>query len=349
MSINAWHQAAKDVSQGSAHAPKLDPREEHFRIPWEGELSVFLRCLAPPSLVRAHRVILYIHGATFPSALSIAHRFDGHSWRDDLNAADYHVWGLDFVGYGGSDRYAEMSESPEGRDALGRADAASRQIEAAVQFIANYHQSERVSIIAHSWGSMPTGLFAARRPELIDRLVFFAPIAQRPRQSQAPRFPAWRTVSLDEQWQRFTEDVPAGETPVLTRAHFEEWGPLYLDSDSSSRSRSPASVKVPNGPVQEIADAFAGTLAYDPAAITAPVAIIRGAWDHVVTDADANWLFDALKNSPIKRDVKISRGTHLMHLETSRYALYREAQLFLEARDQPSLWKGSAVQGSRRW
>jgi hypothetical protein len=47
--------------------------------------------------------------------------------------------------------------------------------------------------------------------------------------------------------------------------------------------------------------------------------------------------------------VKISRGTHLMHLETSRYALYREAQLFLEARDQPSLWKGSAVQGSRRW
>src|SRR5207302_5054329 len=47
-------------------------------------------------------------------------------------------------------------------------------------------------------------------------------------------------------------------------------------------------------------------------------------------------LFDALINAPIKRDVKISRGTHLMHLESSRYALYREAQLFLEGGDQPA-------------
>jgi hypothetical protein len=28
------------------------------------------------------RPVLYIHGATFPSAPSIAHRFDGWSWRD---------------------------------------------------------------------------------------------------------------------------------------------------------------------------------------------------------------------------------------------------------------------------
>jgi hypothetical protein len=48
------------------------------------------------------------------------------------------------------------------------------------------------------------------------------------------------------------------------------------------------------------------------------------------SDSDAAWLFAALSNSPVKRDVKISRATHLMHLEKSRYALYREAQTFLE-------------------
>ena len=48
------------------------------------------------------------------------------------------------------------------------------------------------------------------------------------------------------------------------------------------------------------------------------------------TDADARWLFDALSNSTVKSDVKISRATHLMHLEESRYALYRETQTFLE-------------------
>ena len=134
---------------------------------------------------------------------------------------------------------------------------------------------------------------------------------------------------------RFVEDVPLGAAPVLSKKHFKQWGPLYLDTDQESRARLPESVKVPSGPVQEIAEAQAGHLAYDPASIKAPVAILRGEWDHLVTDADAGWLFQALRNSPIKRDVKISHATHLMHLERNRYALYREAQLFLDGGDQP--------------
>jgi hypothetical protein len=52
-------------------------------------------------------------------------------------------------------------------------------------------------------------------------------------------------------------------------------------------------------------------------------------WDGVIPDQDACWLFDAFKASPIKRDIKISRGTHLMHLEAMRGALYNEANTFL--------------------
>jgi len=87
------------------------------------------------------------------------------------------VWGLDYIGYGGSDRYPEMSQFAEDRDALGRAEPASRQVEKAIEFVTDCHQQERSSVIAHSWGSMPTALCASRRPELIERIVFFAPIA----------------------------------------------------------------------------------------------------------------------------------------------------------------------------
>ncbi|HWY53173.1 MAG TPA: alpha/beta fold hydrolase [Terriglobales bacterium] len=318
--------------------PKLDPREEHFRIASETDsLSLFLRYLGPAPPVTALKIVLYIHGATFPSALSIAHRFDGYSWRDDLNAAGYHVWGLDFLGFGGSDRYPEMSESSEGTPALGRAEVASRQIEKAVDFILKRHGADRLSLIAHSWGSMPAGLFAGRNPEQIDRIVFFAPIAQRRNQLSPKKFPGWRLVSVEEQWNRFVEDVPQGSPAVLSKRHFEEWGPMYLDTDELSRTHSPEGVKTPTGPVQEIAEAHAGQLAYDPGLIKAPAAIIRGEWDHLVTDDDARWLFGALKNSPIKRDIKISHATHLMHLERNRYALYREAQQFLDGGDQPSI------------
>jgi pimeloyl-ACP methyl ester carboxylesterase len=107
-----------------------------------------------------------------------------------------------------------------------------------------------------------------------------------------------------------------------------------MDTDPESRTRSPTSVKTPSGPWQDIADSGAGDLAYDPGLIRAPVAIIRGEWDSLATDADAHWLFDALKASPVKRDVKIGRATHLMHLEENRYALYREAQTFLDVCDR---------------
>jgi hypothetical protein len=38
----------------------------------------------------------------------------------------------------------------------------------------------------------------------------------------------------------------------------------------------------------------------------------------------------------VKRDIKISRATHLMHLEENRYALYRETQTFLSGGDCPT-------------
>jgi len=67
-------------------ASKPDPREEHFAIPSSHDgLSLFLRYLAPECEVAStKKAALYVHGGTFPSALSIARRLDGHSRRDEL-------------------------------------------------------------------------------------------------------------------------------------------------------------------------------------------------------------------------------------------------------------------------
>jgi pimeloyl-ACP methyl ester carboxylesterase len=318
-------------------AKKLDAREEHFRIPGPREgLSLFLRFLpAANSAFRPRRAVMYVHGATFPSALSIAHRFDGKSWRDALNEAGFDVWGLDFYGFGHSDRYREMDRpASESAPLCNSADAAD-QVAAAVHFILAHQAIEKLSFITHSWGSMPAVIFAGKHPALIDRLVLFGPIARRgPRRYEQPAaFPAWRNVTLEDQWNRFIEDVPAHEQPVLSRAHFDEWGERYLDSDPESRSRDPAGVKTPLGPFSDIIRAWHGQLAYDPSQLRSPVAIIRGEWDGLAPDEDARWLFDAFSSAPIKRDIKISRGTHLMHLEAMRLALWKESVDFLHGDD----------------
>jgi pimeloyl-ACP methyl ester carboxylesterase len=318
-------------------AAKLDPREQHFRIPGPREgLSLFLRFLpAPDHEAGPRRTVLYVHGATFPSALSIAHRFDGKSWRDALCEAGFDVWGLDFYGFGHSDRYPEMEQPAIQNPPLCVAQDAARQLEAAARFILGHQNVEKLSLISHSWGSMPASLFAATHPALVDRLVLFAPIGRRaPRRYETPAtFPAWRIVTSEDQWNRFIEDVPAHEPPVLSRLHFEDWSKCYLDSDPESRSRDPSGVKTPLGPFSEIIKAWHGQLAYDPAKVRVPVAIIRGEWDGLMLDDDAQWLFNAFSHAPAKRDIKIARGTHLMHLEAMRPALWRESINFLHGDD----------------
>lgn len=315
---------------------QLDPRETLHRIPGnEAGLSILLRHMPPTHPGAIRRPVLYVHGATFPSALSIAFRFDGFSWRDSLCAAGFDVWALDFLGYGGSDRYPEMAEPADANAPLGRAPEAAQQIARASTFILRHHGVATLSLIAHSWGSMPACRFAAENPEMIRRIVLFGPIARR-EGVPSPTPPAWDLVTNEAQWARFTADTPAGEEPVMLRRHFEAWAPRYTASDPLAVTRSPQAVAFPAGPRADIAAAWSGTLAYDPARVVAPVAIIRGAWDSLTTDADAGWLFDAFA-SPIRRDVKIARAGHLMHLEEQRHALYRETETFL---------RGESMEGS---
>ena len=320
---------------------RLDAREEHFRIPGpRANLQLFLRHLpAMTSSARGPRIVLYVHGATFPSALSIAHCFAGYSWRDALCEAGFDVWGFDFYGFGGSDRYPQMTEPAEAHSPLCRCEDAAAQIASVVRFILDHHAMPRLSIIAHSWGSIAACRFAGQHAASVDRLVLFGPIARRPprRYEAPPSAPAWRIVTLEDQWLRFVEDVPSHAAAVLSRVDFDEWGQRYLDSDPQSRSRDPVGVKVPTGPFADILQAWHGRLGYEPGLVRAPVALIRGEWDGLIPDEDAHWLFDAFAASPIKRDIKISCATHLMHLETMRFALYRESVAFLDGDDEAPL------------
>lgn len=312
---------------------------QHFRVPGkqrEATLSVWCQRAAKGSRASAPAVV-YVCGATFASEQAVGFPFDGRSWADELAAAGFDVWAFDFAGYGRSDRYPEMFEPPRTAPPLGRAPAAARQLERVVRFVIDQRGGGRVNLVAHSWGTVPTGILAGKEPELVDRLVFFAPIVRRV--GAAAHDPAeiggWYPLSVEAQQQRFVDDVPAGHAPVLLQRHFERWATAYLASDPDSGATSPPSVKTPSGPAADIAAAWSGQLAYDPSRIRAPLCIVRGEWDSLCTDADARWLWGSLARAPLKRDVKLSEGTHLLHLEEGRYALYRETIAFLEKTDSP--------------
>ena len=69
---------------------------------------------------------------------------------------------------------------------------------------------------------------------------------------------------------------------------------------------------------------------YNPDSIFCPVFLIRGEWDEFPSGEDSERLFQSLTNTKHKRYVVIEEGTHVMHLEKSRFQLYNEVKLFLE-------------------
>ncbi|UTP38927.1 alpha/beta hydrolase [Phenylobacterium sp. LH3H17] len=271
--------------------------------------------------------VLYVHGATFPQALSIGYRLAGRSWMDDLRARGFDVWAFDLAGYGDSDRPAAMT----GAAPVGRMAEAVSQIARVTRYIRATSKKDRVSILAHSWGTLPAGAFAAEHPDRIERLVLFGPPALRKAAPPAAEPTTGASlVSAEDQWASFQSGVPAGEPSPIDRALFVPWAEAYLASDAASATRSPPAVLVPTGPQADLAEVWSGRFPYDPAKVRASTLVVYGEWDPITRDADAAWLKEALvKAEGGVRVAKLPRGAHRMHLEANRQVLFDAVGAFL--------------------
>ena len=277
--------------------------------------------------------VLYVHGATFPSALSVGYHFGGRSWADHLHDCGFDVWAFDFAGFGGSTRPAHMKAPAAGNPPIGRAPEAATQIGAVIDHIRKTRNDARVHIVAHSWGTIAAGLFVGGHAHAVGRLVLFGPIARRQIEGlPSPwKIGSWRQVSVEDQLKRFVEDVPPGHPPVLIEPELAKWGPAYIATDADAGGRVPPAVRIPSGPQADIIAAMSGDLSYEPRDIVAPTLIVRGEWDNLCRDADAAWLIDTL-DAKEKADVVIPAATHLMHLEQGREGLFAATADWLSRR-----------------
>lgn len=279
--------------------------------------------------------VLYVHGATFPSALSVAWRIGGRSWLDHLQSAGIDAWAFDFAGYGASQRPAAFTEPADAHPPFGRSVDAATQIEAVLAHIRQQRPDTPIHLLAHSWGTVPAQLVAIARPDLVTRLVLFGPVVPRQGSAIADSAPGWRLISAADQRPRHRNGLPADAATPVDESEIERWCATYMCSDPQSGRRIPASVQIPSGPLHDVAEMFAGHALVDSTAITQPTLIIRGEWDDITQDADARRLFDALVNARDKRDVKIAGGNHWMHLQPSRQALWVQTLSFLSEASAP--------------
>jgi pimeloyl-ACP methyl ester carboxylesterase len=284
--------------------------------------------------------VLFLHGSVIPVNVSFGFRMNNYSWMDNLAANGFDVYALDFLGYGNSDRYPEMTPTAgtsKEKNAVaagrlpGRATETYLDVAKAVDFICRRTGKDKVVLIGDSWGGQVAGLYVTKFNDKVAKLILVAALtpkqgSTRPITIQRP----YTAMTPEQRVETFKNLTPAGQQCQLEKEMFTSFGRTWLLSDPLNWLFNDDSVRFPSGPAQDTDDLLHNKTYYNPGEIKVPVLIVRGDWDPNPGDNDEKILLSALKNAPYKKYVVIAKSTHILHLEKNRVQLYDEVLRFLK-------------------
>jgi pimeloyl-ACP methyl ester carboxylesterase len=328
--------------------PQLET--ENMMIPsGDPGVTLFVRNKHPAGVEAfpADKILLYVHGATYPSETAFDLPIEGVSMMDLIAARGYDVWLVDVRGYGGSTRPAEMMKPAADNKPIVHTDVAAHDLGAAVDHILAKRKVAKIDLMGWSWGTSIAGLYTSEHNDKVNRLVLYAPlwifksdtpVAVAP-QTQAASLGSYRLVSRASAKDRWLKNVPADKRDGLIPAGiFDAWADATFATDPESATHDPAALRAPNGVIEDIQTYWmAGKPLYDPAKITVPTFILHAEWDADLPSYQAQGYFAALKNTPYKRFVELSEGTHSVMMEKNRMQFFRELMLFLDEQEPLAL------------
>jgi pimeloyl-ACP methyl ester carboxylesterase len=285
----------------------------------------------------SEKILLFVHGATYPAEAAFDLKLDGLSWMDYMAQRGYDVYLVDLRGYGRSTRPPEMSRPAADNEPIVRTETAVMDVGAAVDFILRRRGVARIDLLGWSWGTEIMGWYTTQNNEKVNRLVLYAPlwIATTAPSIAAPggRLGAYRGVTREAAKERWLKGVPRDkQADLIPAGWFEAWADATFASDAEGGKQTPPVVRAPNGVVRDIAEFWgAGKAQYDPAGIRVPTFLAHAEWDADTPSYMLYAYFAKLANAPYKRYVEIGEGTHNVMLEKNRMQLFEEVQQFLDA------------------
>ncbi len=276
-------------------------------------------------------VLLFVHGATYPSETGFDLRLDGLSWMDVLAQQGFDVYMVDIRGYGKSTRPAEMDRPAADNKPIADTDTAARDYAAAADWVRQRRSLDKINVLGHSWGTAITGLYTSRHSDKVNRLVLYAPVWLRKSASltdSGGALGAYRQVTIDQARKRKDTGLKSGQNPQPD-AWFEVWARETFASDPVGSKADPKFVRAPNGSVMDSRIFWsAGKPVYDPANIRVPTMLILAEWDADTPPYMAETLFPLLTNAQAKKLVILSEGTHSIMNEVKRFSLFNEVTRF---------------------
>ena len=152
-------------------------------------------------------VVLFVHGAGTPAAVTFDVPYKDYSWMAYLAQAGFDVFSMEMTGYGGSTRPKPMSDpcnfpkeqqaqfvpmlinapcAPSHATPITTMDSDWNDLDSVIEHLRALRRVEKVSLVAWSQGGTRTAGYVAQHPHKVARLVVLAPAYQRNMPSAAP-------------------------------------------------------------------------------------------------------------------------------------------------------------------
>ena len=226
-----------------------------------------------------------------------------------LACLGFDAYTVDVRGFGGSTWPSETG----GEDAppIVRANDVMPDIAAALRYVRDTSDVDRVDLVGWSWGCVVAGMAAGKYAKQIRRLVLFAPVYDRQWPTRHKQSGAWRTETRDQHTKYF--DARRERRDVLD-AHIEALFRFVGPQEA---------LRIPNGPYRDLYGPDAPV--WNAGAVRAPTLIIRGETDPASLQEPAHRLFKALSRAPVRRYVELGNAGHFAF----RSKQYRRLQTVL--------------------
>ncbi|HUN95113.1 MAG TPA: alpha/beta hydrolase [Bradyrhizobium sp.] len=301
-------------------------------------IQLFVRNKHPAGIKKfsSDRILIFVHGATYPAETAFDLPIEGVSMMDLIAGRGFDVYLVDVRGYGRSTRPPEMNELPEQNKPVTSTATAAHDLGAAVDYVLRKRGVAKIDVMGWSWGTSIAGLYTSEHNDKVDRLVLYAP--QWIKEPAAPVDPnatplgAYRLVSRDSAKARWLKGVPEDkQATLIPPGVFEAWADATWATDPEASKHSPPMLRAPNGVFEDGQNYWnAGKALYDPGKITVPTLILHAEWDADLPSYLAQNYFEQLTHTPYKRLIELSEGTHTVMMEKNRMQFFHELLSFLD-------------------
>ena len=146
---------------------------EEFMVPSEPGIDLYVRNkhAAGRSSYAGDKIVLFVHGATYPAETAFDLQLNGMSWMDYIAQHGYDVYLVDVRGYGRSTRPPQMDQPADRNEPFAGSATAVKDVAAAVDFIRKRRGVDKINLLGWSWGTTIMGWYTAQNNDKVNKLV----------------------------------------------------------------------------------------------------------------------------------------------------------------------------------